>query len=55
MYIKRNFFLIKKKKKGKIGILELGQIRCRFQNPQKLCHPPKTFQVCGGKNGAPYR
>lgn len=55
MYIKGIFFL---KKERNIGIffffLELGQIRCRFQNPQKLCHPPKTFHVCGGKNGAPH-
>lgn len=45
--------LFSKKRKEKLAILELGQIRCRFQSPQKLCHPPKTFHVCGGKNGAP--
>lgn len=45
MYIKQVFFF----KERKIGILELGQIRCGFQNP----HRGGTFHVCGGKNRAP--
>lgn len=50
MYIKQIFFF----KERKIGILELGPIRCGFQNPQRPCRPPETFHVCGGKNRVPH-
>lgn len=49
MYIKQIFFF----KERKIDILELGQIRCGFQKPQRPCHAPETSHVCGGKNRVP--
>lgn len=49
MYIKQIFF-----KERKIGILELGQIRCGFQKPQRPCHASETSHVWGGKNRVPH-